>query len=227
MFRIVSTMALMCVALLLLSGCEHKCPSSKSKDATSQAGDAKCKDHAGHDHGEAGHDGHAGHDHGEAGDDDHDGHDHGKADHDDHGEHDHGEAGHDDHDGHDHGEAGDDDHDDHDNGHGHSSQGHELGSHEIAGFTFEVVQFGAATDNVAEFAFEIDVQGKSEPTAIRLLVRAPDGAESLKVKADRVGDHEYHAHVGELPTELGEGSVLVVEVETPSGTEELMLPLKI
>ena len=128
---------------------------------------------------------------------------------------DHGEAGHDDHAGHEHG-----------NGHGHSGQRHELGSRKIAGFTVEVVQFGAPTDNVAELVFELDVQGEPAPTAIRLLVRAPDGAESLKVKANKVGDHEYDSHVGELPDQLGEGSVLVVEVETPSGTEELTFPLK-
>ncbi|MCK4657902.1 MAG: hypothetical protein KAV82_00125 [Phycisphaerae bacterium] len=114
----------------------------------------------------------------------------------------------------------------HGNGPGHSGQRHELGSRKIAGFTVEVVQFGAATDNVAELVFEIDVQGEPAPTAVRLLVRAPGGAESLKVKANKIGDHEYDAHVGELPNQLGEGSVLVVEVETPSGTKELMFPLK-
>ena len=136
-------------------------------------------------------------------------------------------------DGHDHaGERKSDDHaDDHadqegGNGHGHGGQRHELGSREIAGLTVEVVQFGTATNNVAELVFEIDVLGEPAPTAVRLLVRTPDGAESLKVKANKVGDHEYDAHVGELPDQLGEGSVLVVEVETPSGTEELMLRLK-
>ncbi|MFH1419961.1 MAG: hypothetical protein ABII12_16935 [Planctomycetota bacterium] len=135
-------------------------------------------------------------------------------------------------DGHDHaGEMKSDDHaDDHadqedGNGHGHDGQRHELGSRGIAGLTVEVVQFGAATGNVAELVFEIDVRGEPTPTAIRLLVRAPDGAESLKVKANKVGDHEYDAHVDELPGHLGEGSVLVVEVETPSGTEALVLPL--
>lgn len=129
-------------------------------------------------------------------------------------------AEHDPHDGHDHA--------DHEqgNGHGHSGQRHELGSREIPGCTVVVVQLGAATDNRADLVFEIDVQGAPAPTAIRLLVRAADGAESLKVKANKVGDHEYDAHVGELPDRLGEGSVLVIEVETPSGTEELMFPLK-
>jgi hypothetical protein len=139
-----------------------------------------------------------------------DGHDHAKADPDDHAGHDHGEA--DPGNGH---------------GHGHGGKRHELGRREIAGFTVEVVQFGAATDNAAELVFQIDVQGEPAPTAVRLLVRAPDGAESLKVKADKGDDHAYHAHMGELPNKLGEGSVLVVELETPSGTKELMFPLKI
>jgi len=101
-----------------------------------------------------------------------------------------------------------------------------LGSQEVSGMTVEVVQFGTATSGSAELVFELDVESKLAPTAVRLRVRGPDGTESLKVKADKAGDHEYHAHVGELPKQLGAGSVLVVELETPSGTEELLFPLK-
>ena len=170
MLRIASTTALIGIVLLLSSGCERKSPTGETKDVKPQAtaapkhspddghnhaGDMKADDHAGHDHGEADHDDHAGHDHGEAGHDDHAGHDHGEADHDEHADHDHG------------------------SGHGHSGQRHELGSREIAGFTVEVAQFGEATDNVAELVFELEVRGKPAPTAVRLLVRAPDGAESL------------------------------------------------
>ncbi len=145
-----------------------------------------------------------------------DGHDHAEGikgdDHaDDHG-HDHGPADHDDDDGH---------------KHGHGGQRHVLGSREVAGLTVEVAQFGAASDNAADLVFEIDAPGEPAPTAIRLFVRAADGAESLKVKADKSGDHDYHAHVGELPGQLGEGSVLVVELETASGAEELIFPLNI
>jgi len=133
--------------------------------------------------------------------------------------HDHGKADHDDHAGHDHGNGNG-------NGHGHSGQRYELGSREIAGIMVEVVQFGAATGNVVELVFELEVRGEPAPTAVRLLVRAPDGAESLKIKANKTGDHEYDAHVGELPNQLGEGSVLVVELQTSSGTEKLMFTLK-
>lgn len=132
-------------------------------------------------------------------------------------------------DGHDHdGNMKSEDHaaDDDGNGHGHGGKRHELGSREIAGITVEIVQFGTATSSSAELVFEIEVEGEPPPTAVRLLVRAPDGAESLKVKANKIGDHEYDAHVGELPNHLGKGSVLVVELETPSGTEKLMFPLK-
>ncbi len=201
MLRIASITTLIGIAILLSSGCESKAPPDDTKDATAKAAAPKHSPDDGHDHGEAGHD-------------DDDGHDH-------------GEAGHDDDDGHDHGEAGhDDDGPGQDSGHGHGGQRYELGSREIAGLTVKIVQFGAAADNVAELVFEIDVQGKTAPTAVRLLVRAADGAESLKTKANKVGDHEYDAHVGELPDKLGEGSVLVVEVETPSGTEKLTFPLK-
>jgi len=126
------------------------------------------------------------------------------------------------------GEVDHDDHaaDDDGNGHGHGGKPHALGSREIAGITVEVVQFGTATSDSAELVFEIEVEGEPAPTAVRLLIRAPDGAESLKVKANKIGDHEYDAHVGELPNHLGKGSVLVVELETPSGTEKLMFPLK-
>ena len=150
-------------------------------------------------------------------------------------DHDHDHAGDltadddaDDHAGHDHGEVDLDDQASggHGNGQGHGGQRHELGSREIAGLTVEIAQFGAATGNVEELVFEIEVLGEPAPTAVRLLVRTPDGAESLKVKAIKVGDHEYDAHVGELPDQLGEGSVVVVEVETPSGTEELVFPLE-
>ncbi len=134
---------------------------------------------------------------------------------DDHAGHDHGEADHED-------DAGDDD----DKGHGHGGERHVLGSREVAGLTVEVVQFGAATGNIAQLIFELDVQGEPAPTAVRLLVRASDGAESLKVKASKIGDHGYDAHVGELPKQLGEGSVLVVELEMPSGTETLTFTLK-
>ena len=216
MFRIASTTALIGIVLLLSSGCERKSPTGETKDATPQAAAAKHSPDDGHNHaGGMKSDEHAGHDHGEADHDDHAGHDHGEAGHDDHAGHDHGEADHDDHAGHDHG-----------SGHGHGGQRHELGSRETAGITVEVVQFGAATGNVAELVFELEVRGEPMPTAVRLLVRAPDGAESLKVKANKTGDHEYDAHVGELPKQLGEGSVLVVEVETPSGTEKLMFTLK-
>lgn len=131
---------------------------------------------------------------------------------------DHGEAAHDDHKGHDHGEAS--------HGHGHSGQRHAVGNREIAGFTVKVAQFGTATDNAAELVFEVNIQGKSTPTAVRLLVRTPDGTELLKVKTNKVGDHDYDTHVGELPNKLAEGSVLVVEMETHSGTEGLTFPLK-
>jgi len=216
MLRIASTTALVGIVLLLSGGCEPDSPPNETKDATPQAtaapkhspddghdhaGDVKADDQA-DDHGEAGHDDHASHDHGEASDDDHAGHDH-------------GEAGHDDHAGHDHGD-----------GHAHGGEPHKLGSRQVTGLTVEVVQFGPATSGLAELVFKIEVKGATTPTAIRLLVRAPDGAESLKVKADKGGDHKYHAHVGELPDQLGEGSVLVVEVETPSGTEKLTFKLK-
>jgi|GEM_PF-6813714 len=128
----------------------------------------------------------------------------------------------DDHVGCDHGEAETDEH----AGHSHGGEKHKLGSREIEGFSVTAAQFGVATDNLAELVFEIEVKGESAPNAVRLLVRAADGAESLKVRADKVGDHGYDAHVGELPDQLGEGGVLVVEVETPTGIEELTFPFK-
>jgi len=202
MLRIALITTLIGIAILLANGCDRKEPTKKPNDTAAQADVA-------HKNGpDDGHDDHAGHDHGEADPDAHAGHDHGEADHDDHAGHDHGEA-------------------DSGSGHGHGGQRHDLGgSRKIAGLTVEVAQFGAATDNIAELVFEINVQGEPAPTAIRLLVRAADGAESLKVKANRVGDHSYDAHVGELPNKLGDGSVLVIEVETPSGTKELLFPLK-
>ena len=208
MLRIASTAVLISIVFLLSGGCERKSPTNETNNATAQAATAKHSPDDGHDHtGDVKGDGHA---------DDHDGHDHGEADRDDHAGHDHGEADYDDHDGQENGD-----------GHGHSGQPLELGSREIAGTTVEVIQFGAATGNLAELVFKIDARGESSPTAIRVLVRAADGAESLKVKANKLGDHEYDAHVGELPDQLGEGSVIVVEVETPSSTEELTFPLKI
>lgn len=131
--------------------------------------------------------------------------------------------------GDDHAVAGNDDHADGDDGsgHGHGGERHELGSREVAGFTVEVTQYGAAVDIVAELVFEIEVRGEDAPTAVRLLVRAADNDESLKIKANKVGDHKYDAHVGELPSHLGAGSVLVIELETPSGTKKLEFPLGI
>jgi len=197
MLRTASIAILITIAILLSGGCERKAPTDKAKDATPQAATEQK-------HGPD--DGHADHDHGEAGHDDHAGHDHGEANHDDHADHDHGEADHD--------------------GHGHGGPRHELGSNEIAGLTVKVVQFGTATSNIAELIFELDIRGEPAPTAVRLLVRAADGSESLKIKAGKGGNSKYDAHVGELPNKLGESSVLVVELETPSGTKELTFPLK-
>ena len=207
MLRIASITTLIGIAVLLSGGCDRKSPPTEKQDATPQtAAEPKHSSNGGHNHaaGKKCND-HADHDHDEASHDEHEGHDH-------------GEAGHDDHEGHNHGEAA--------HGHGHSGERHELGNREIAGITVNVAQFGAATDNAVELVFEINIQGESSPTAVRLLVRTPDGAESLKVKANKVGDHKYDAHVGELPTKLGKDSVLVVEVETQSGTEELTFLLK-
>ncbi len=231
MFRIALITILTGIVSLLSSGCESKSPPTETKAPTSQAAaTAKHSSDCGHDHGEAGHDAHAGHEHGETGHDEHAGHDHGEIGHDEHAGHDHGEAGHDDDTGHESGEVSVDDEAGHDHGgHSHgelSGQRYELDSQTIAGLTVDVVQLGAAKDNVAELIFEIKLQGEPTPTAVRLFVLAKDGTESLKVKANKDDAHTFHAHVGELPKKMGEDTVLIVELETPSGTNTLTLPLK-
>jgi hypothetical protein len=129
---------------------------------------------------------------------------------DNHDEHDHasGDAHEDEHAGHDH---GDDDH-------AHGGEPLELGTRDIGDFTVEVVQFGAATDDAAELIFEIEIDGTASPDAVRVLVRSSDGTESLKVKANSVGKHAYDVHVGELPSSLGAGGTVIVEIESASGT---------
>jgi hypothetical protein len=129
---------------------------------------------------------------------------------DNHDEHDHasGDAHEDEHAGHDHG----------DNDHAHGGEPLELGTRQIGDFTVEVVQFGAATDDAAELIFEIEVHGTEPPDAVRGLVRNSAGAESLKVRANNVGQHTYDVHVGELPSNLSDGGTLSVEVESKSGT---------
>ncbi len=146
------------------------------------------------------------------------------------------ESGHDPHeghahatdDGHNHAEDEQDAHAGHDHGdeHAHGGERHDLGSHEAGGLTVKVVQFGAVRADATELVFEIEVDGPAQPSAVRLLVRNADGAESLKVKANKVGDHTYDAHVGELPGVLGDDSVLVIEIETSTGKESVIFPLK-
>jgi hypothetical protein len=122
----------------------------------------------------------------------------------------------DDHAGHDHG----------DDGHAHGGEALKLGTREIGEYTVAVVQFGPATDDAAELVFEIDVEGAPSADAVRVLVRNSDGAESLKVKADKVGNHAYDVHVGELPRDLGQGGMLIVEVESASGTTSAEFEIK-
>lgn len=118
-------------------------------------------------------------------------------------------------DGHDH---GDDD--------AHRGERYELGAGEIAGLTVQVVQCGRVVSGAAELVFEIEVEGSGTPAAVRLLVRSAEGSESLKVKANKVGDHTYDAHVLELPDSLGDGSVVVVEIETTAVTEGAVFALR-
>lgn len=114
----------------------------------------------------------------------------------------------DDHAGHDHG----------DDGHAHGGEALKLGTREIGEYTVAVMQFGPATDDAAEIIFEIDVDGAPSPDAVRVLARNSEGAESLKVKANKIGEHTYDVHVGELPAHLSRGGMLVVEIENASGT---------
>lgn len=150
--------------------------------------------------------------------DNHDEHDHAADESHDHAEDDAHDDEHDpdDHTGHDHG----------DDGHAHGGEALKLGTREIGEYTVAVVQFGPATDDAAELVFEIDVEGAPSADAVRVLVRNSDGAESLKVKADKVGNHAYDVHVGELPRDLGQGGMLIVEVESASGTTSAEFEIK-
>lgn len=114
------------------------------------------------------------------------------------------------HAGHDHGPE--------DHGH-HNGEAHELGTREAAGLTVRAVQFGPATSDAAELAFELEVEGAEAPTAVRMLIRNAEGAESLKVRANKIGDHLYDAHVSELPPNLTAGGVVIIEIETSAGVE--------
>ncbi len=129
------------------------------------------------------------------------------------------------HEGHDHGpndghvdedgkveKHGDHSHDDH--GHGHGKEELVVGTREIGEYTVKVMQFGYATNEAPELAFEINVDGARSPNAVRVLVRNTAGEESLRVKANKVGEHAYDAHVTELPPGLKNGGVVVVEIES-------------
>lgn len=130
----------------------------------------------------------------------HEGHDHAAMDADD------ADEEHDEHAGHDHGDDV------------HAGEALELGAQTAGAFKVRVEQFGKATDDAAELVFEIDVEGEAVPDAVRVLVRNADGDESLKVKANKVGEDAYDVHVGELPSQLGQGGTLVVELEAASST---------
>lgn len=136
----------------------------------------------------------------------HEGHDHSADDghdQDEHAGHQHGDEG-----GHDHGEA------------------LKLGTREAGAYKVTVMQFGPASDDVVELAFEIKIDGDEPPGAVRLLVRNTEGAESLKVRANKVGDHTYDVHIAELPANLGSGGTLVVELEAASATEPMEFAIK-
>jgi hypothetical protein len=121
---------------------------------------------------------------------------------------------------HDHAAPEDDHHDDAPTaGHDHAGEAHPLGSAAIGPYTVDVTQIGTARSGAAELAFEITVSGAATPSAVRAVVRTPDGAESLKVKADGIGAGRYHAHVGELPDALPAGSQVAVEVADAAGAK--------
>jgi hypothetical protein len=142
----------------------------------------------------------------------HEGHDHSADD-----GHDHGEESPDENAGHAHGDE---------HGHAHGGEPLDLGSRKVEDFAVNVVQFGPATSDASELVFKIDVEGPTTPTAVRVVARNAKGDESLKVKANKVGEHSYDVHVGELPASLDSGGVLVVEIESVSGTESVGFEIK-
>ena len=123
---------------------------------------------------------------------------------------------HDQHAGHQHGDEGEHDHGD----------ALKLGSREAGEYRVTVAQFGPASHDAAELVFEIELDGAQPPEAVRVLVRNSEGAESLKVKANKVGDSTYDVHVGELPEDLGAGGTVVVELESASATEPVEFAIK-
>lgn len=109
-------------------------------------------------------------------------------------------------------------HDHHGNDESHEGKAIGLGVRDLDGYTVKVKQFGYPTDEITELVFEIEVEGAPPPGAIRVSVRNTAGDESLRVKASKVGDHSYDAHVTELPTGLKNGGVVVFEIERGSGS---------
>ncbi len=102
--------------------------------------------------------------------------------------------------------------------HAHDGDGekYDLGKKQAGDFTVAVIQIGTFTPSSTELAFEITVTGPNDPEAVRALIKAGDGSESLKSKADKTGATTYHLHVSELPKKV-EGSNLLVEVATSEG----------
>ncbi len=103
-------------------------------------------------------------------------------------------------------------------GHGHAGEEHALGTRKIGDYTVVVARLGDLRPKMTEIVLEISVQGSGTPTAIRVQIKTPAGEESLKVKANRVGEGQYDAHVGELPPNLPPGSQVWVEVAEETGT---------
>jgi hypothetical protein len=138
--------------------------------------------------------------------------------------HDHAATSADPHEGHDHAEDSDDDgtvaHADGEAvGHDHGGEAHPLGTAAAGPYSVGVTQIGGVSPGADELVFEIVVSGAVTPAVVRAVVRSPDGAESLKVKADKTGDGSYDAHVGELPETLPAGSQIVVEIAGPDGSK--------
>lgn len=131
--------------------------------------------------------------------------------------------------GHDHA-SGTADHD-HDHEHGDEHAGEPVVLHDAAAGVYEKVHvtwYRPATTPVVELVFEIELAGPSGAgSTVRGHIRSASGATSLTTRAEAEGEPgAFHLHCGELPADLGQADVLVLEFE-PQGApqQKLELPL--